>query len=680
MNKNRIFDAIEKTNAKVVAFDIFDTVIHRSVSPNHVHRMWAKYLIDYYDLNMSINRLVLLKLNSRRFAKLHNVRKGLDKECRYDQMTKRIYTFLGIQESYNEFNTRCIDFELKIEKKVGHIDEKFLELYIELLNMNKDIIFISDFYLHGSTLFELLKAKGLDVKEQQVFSSSDFCKTKITGNLYQCVIEKLKIEPDKVVMVGDSKTSDYQNARLNGLNAYCIDSSKYYGRYKAFENEFQKNRMFLDLLLNEGWVKEREIPFSHVAFCMFPFVDNLYKQLRRDNRRNVFFLSREGELFKRLFDIYQEITIPNQQERINTYYLKVSRHATLIPSIFDVEKDSFQEIYKNYPDITLEAFLKNLGLEKNNAIVTEFEDTLIAKKMINDFKNSSIYDEVLKSEVFQRECTARAEQQRELFISYLDSFNVDYRSEGLSIVDVGYSGTTQENIKKIFSNEVAMYGYYMFSYANPKTMNSMNQKIGILYDKNNSKRKKDYFAYNSAVLELISLASHGSVNDYVTEGKAVAPTYDFIESEETAYKEVILPIQKNIEDAMRKICSAYSRTIFVKKDYYKCFMRQYRRFIFNPTLEEMSLYTQIPFVDNFAAYVTYDSSIVRKQSALVSIVKLILSCGRLIRKQNTHWVAVALDRLRLRLFNPLLYTFAPISLLIFDLLELLEKRKKGLSS
>ncbi|HEY8890101.1 MAG TPA: hypothetical protein VIM70_07575 [Clostridium sp.] len=679
MNTNRILETIEKMKATVIAFDIFDTVIHREVSPDHVVRMWAKRLIDYYDLNMSISHLVLLKLNARRFAKLDNVRKGLDKECRYDQMTMRIYKFMGIQDSYEEFNARCIDFELEVEKKVGYIDEKFLQLYLKLLCMDMQIVFISDFYLNGSVLCKLFIAKGLDIKENQIFSSSDFCKTKITGNLYQCVLEKLKIIPDKVLMIGDSKTSDYKNARLKGLNSYYVDSSQYHERYKAFEEEFQKNRIILDLLLKEEWVQKRKIPFSHVAFCMFSFVDNLYKQLLRENRKDVFFLSREGELFKRLFDVYQEIVITNGQEKINTYYLKVSRHSTLIASIFDIKEDSFREIYKNYPDITLEAFLKNLGLEENDVIVAEFQDILISKEVISDFKNSSIYDEVLESEVFQKECTLRAKQQRKLFIKYLDSFNVDYRSKGLCIVDVGYSGTAQENIKRILSNEVAIHGYYMFSYANPKTMNSTNKKIGVLYDKNNSNRKKNYFAYNSAVLEMISLASHGSINDYIMEGEVVVPTYTSIASEEKAYREVTLPIRQNIEDAMREICGAYSQTMFVKKDYYKLFLKQYRRFIFNPTLEEMSMYVQIPFVDNFAAYVSYDSPDVKKRSVLLNFSKLILSCGRLIRKQNTHWVAVALNRLGLKVFNSLLYTFAPISLFIFDILELIEKKKKGVT-
>ncbi|MBQ4867831.1 hypothetical protein IHQ11_15130 [Priestia megaterium] len=680
MNKEHILNDVENKNIQVIAFDIFDTIIHRTVSPDHVHRIWAKSVIDYYELKMNVNELVRMKLNARRIGKLKNIRKGLDKECKYEQMTKELYKKLKIQETYKEFHNRCIVFETDIEVQVCYIDQKFLELYSQLLYMDKKIIFISDFYLPGSALCKLLNLKGLELQEKQIYSSSDFCRTKITGNLYTCVLDRLKVNPNHLLMIGDSKISDYQNSQLKGLHSYHVDSSQYYNKYEFFEKEFKKNRNSLKIFLKKDWVKDRETPFSHVAFCMFAFVDNLYKQLHRENRKNVFFLSREGELFKRLFDLYQEMVILDEKKRVNTHYLKVSRHSTLIPSIFDIKKDSFAEIYKNYPDLTLETFFKNLGLAGNEAINEEFQDILVSNRLISDFKNSIEYERVIESKVFQRECTLHSRNQRELFVQYLDSFNVNYQSDGLCIVDIGYSGTTQENIRKVFSNEIPIYGYYMFSYANPETINSMNQKVGILYDKNNKKRKKDYFAYNSAVLEMISLASHGSIDEYIAEGEKVVPTYNHIESEESAYREIVLPMQKNIEAAMKEICTTYSQSLIVNKDYYRSFLKQYRSFIFDPKMEEMYMYAKIPFVDNFAAYVTYDDFRENDQSVFGNILNLVFSGGRLIRKQNTHWIAVALNRLKLNFFNPLLYIFAPVSLAMFDLLELLEKRKKGISS
>jgi len=67
-----------------------------------------------------------------------------------------------------------------------------------------------------------------------------------------------------------------------------------------------------------------KIPFEDISWTFWFFIEKLYKQLLHDGVRDVFFLAREGDFLKQLFDLYQKDLA--KDPLINTHYLLSTSH------------------------------------------------------------------------------------------------------------------------------------------------------------------------------------------------------------------------------------------------------------------------------------------------------------------------------------------------------------------
>lgn len=674
---NNIADLCKKNEINinsidVIAFDVFDTVLFRKVSPIHVHRIWANEIIKKYSLKISAEQLVKRKFAMARVAKIYNLVRGKDKEYTYRQMINLLYRYLQIKEKKETFYRECLQLEIEIEKSVCFVSGGAKEL-VESAQKEKRVICISDFYLPAIAVQEILNSKGIHV--EKIYVSCDFLLQKRSGRIYARVTKDMKISSENVLMIGDNRKSDCENAIQNGMKAIWNDNRVQHEQYRIFEDKLNDARKEYLEYMKSDVIKKRTEAFSNVAFLMYIFINRLYQKLHEDGCEHVLFMSREGEFFKRLFDLYQDKFIL-KREQICTHYFYVSRRATILPSIHEISKKSFKEIYKNYPQMSIYDFLKNLGLEKNKELLSEISKVYELMEVVSDFANSREYDFILNNEMFQRVCLEEAKQQRQFFIKYLDDMNISYRNKGLYLVDVGYSGTSQNNIEAIYERGISVHGYYMISYAKE---NSNYSKKGIIYDIL-SGEKKDVLTYNSAVIEMLCLASHGSVEGYKLERGECVPVFNYNEQEKKCFDNVISKLQNTIADEFEKIAHLVDKAYLDENYYYKDFRKQYKRFIYNPTVKEMEEYLTIPFVDNFAIYREYIPERKKKNYKLFSfkgLKRIIETKGKCIKEQNTHWIAAALYKLDMGGLNKIMYLCSGVMIFIFDCMVRYFAKKRG---
>ncbi len=86
----------------------------------------------------------------------------------------------------------------------------------------------------------------------------------------------------------------------------------------------------------------------------------------------------------------------------------------------------------------------------------------------------------------------------------------------MSIVDVGWKGSIQDNLFYILDQEVAVAGYYVGSLIATERRKN-NRKQGLLFD--DTPRLSPYFhVYNNnrSLYEMMLGASHGSADGYYT--------------------------------------------------------------------------------------------------------------------------------------------------------------------
>lgn len=647
----------------VIAFDVFDTLLYRTVSPQQVYTLWAKALIEEYSLKKTPAQVLKARSIASRMAKLRQVLKGNDREAKYGYMAGMLRILLGISCPKQSFLATCLRLELEVERSVTYVPEERRALLQSAMATGKPVVCISDLYLPVETLRELLTYHNLC--PSQLFVSETYALQKATGRLYGRAVELLSQNPACILMIGDNRRSDYEAAREAGLQAVWLKrdgTPQSHGEPADLTQQDARTAFFRSLSS-----KEAHAPFQAVAYLMVLFTQRLYQKLKQDGCEDALFLAREGEFFQRFFDAYQEQCIP-AEDRIKTHYFYVSRKATLLPSIHTVEKDSFYEIFKNYPAMDVMTFLKNLGMEQERTLIELLEQKMDVHHVVPQFLHSEELEQLLQTAEFRQILLAKAQRQRQLLTQYLDAMELGYRTQGLYVVDIGYSGTTQNNLVKSFGDSVTIYGYYLVLKTEPDSISKNSRKTGILYDSQTA--MKTVFGYNPVILEAIFMASHGGVLEYTDENGTVLPRCNEDPQERRCYETIVSPLQERIYKRYLFLIQQIQRAGLSENEYDSLFCKAYKQFIFNPTEEELLQYSAMVVQDNFSAFVEKKQDDSRKRTgerfSIQGCWRLLKSKGFCLNEQGTNWMALAFYNLNMRCMNPIMQHMSPIVARIYD--------------
>ena len=132
---------------KYVFFDIFDTIVERSINPEHTKKIWANYLVKRLDLNMSITDLYTLRNKIEYELGENNCNKGLDWEFAYSELTDALYEIIKPTQTKEEFEQIATDIEVEVEMNVQTTFDDIVKEIKTLKKEGKKIYCISDMYL-----------------------------------------------------------------------------------------------------------------------------------------------------------------------------------------------------------------------------------------------------------------------------------------------------------------------------------------------------------------------------------------------------------------------------------------------------------------------------------------------------------------------------------------------------
>lgn len=646
---------------QIIAFDLFDTLLYRTVSPQQVHELWAQRLIQAFDLTMTTQKLLQLRRLASRIAKIKQMASGKDRECRYADMMAILQCLLKIRCPFSTFLERSLELEEAVECDVVYVPQDRRNLLEGAKQTGKTVICISDFYLPREWVARLLEHHGLLF--ENCFISETYALQKASGKLYSKVAAELGCRPQDMLMIGDNQQSDIGMAKQYGLQAIWLDSNAQHGYYhNCNQQATEARRAFYQAAasLTSGQ------PFRAVSGLMTVFLTRLYRQLRQDGCSYALFMSREGEFFKELFDSYQEQFV-EAADRIQTQYFYVSRKATLLPAVHQIQPDSFCEIFKNYPSMSLMTFLKNLGLAQDGSLINRLRARYNMESIVPQFADSPIFTDLMQDEGFCSKIMEQAESQRSLFLNYVETCAPDYREKGLFVVDIGYSGTTQNHLYRIFQQQIRISGYYLFSYSESIAENSL--KTGIIFDARKTGHK-DAFSYNPVILESVFMASHGGVTGYRLQDNSVVPVLEDNPAEVHCYQTIARPAQLQIKQDVLQLLRLIQQGRLAECDYYSTLRKAYQKFIFNPREAEIQQYMHMVIQDNFSAYRQKQSDQCQnaygRRYSIKGLALLLKTRGWCLNDQQTNWMAVAFYKLNLWGMNRLLEHLSPLIISLYD--------------
>ncbi|MBR2670361.1 MAG: hypothetical protein IKE36_11270 [Solobacterium sp.] len=308
--------------AEVISFDVFDTLLVRSVSaPEDVYELTAR------KCGLDVSRFVRIRKDAMQ-AHIH-------------ENIEEIYREIG--KMYPLSEELCIkakDTELQIEAQVLTGRESVVFLFNYALSGNKPVYLISDMYLPEAFLSDLLNKKGI-CGYQKLIVSCEYGMLK-----YEGLFEVLKsLEGDrKYLHFGDHYEHDITMAEGTGISAVYLPSVKDMALHNGWTSCIQQaetinERILLGLCLRERYqdvFREEGTSVRRYAACaltplLLGFMTWLIRNVRKSTCAKLLFVSRDGYLLQKIYEQFRESYGTELPESL---YFYGSRKASFIPNSF----------------------------------------------------------------------------------------------------------------------------------------------------------------------------------------------------------------------------------------------------------------------------------------------------------------------------------------------------------
>lgn len=607
---------IHENKYKYIFFDIFDTLLYRKVQPEFTKKIWANHLTSALDLNVTMIELYTLRNKLETVLGEKNYKIGKDREFKYIDLIKEIYARIKTNITENEFIALATNIEIGVESSVLIPHENIIKEIEKARKNNKKIYCVSDMYLSKKMLNTIFENLGIRDLFDDIYVSCEYLVNKKSGRLYEEVIKDIKAKNSECIMVGDNKLSDYEMPTKIGIDAIHIDRKKQYEKYDDFIKEHNEEVVYSKF---EKLKNGNTDNFENSIFSLYRFISRLYFNLIKNNLDEVFFLSREGEFLKKLFDRFVE-TVDNQ--KIKSHYILVSRKATYLPSLRSINKEDFCALLQQYVYISINEFFKSLNFEKKDletiseSLIIDFkkadtkEFSNIEKEEIKELiegnfdkkiiylYNSKILQIIKKNKTFAEIYEKNRVEQSALFKKYIKQFTDKKR---ICVVDIGWNGSIQDNIQRILGDEYKVSGYlYGLVSRSPE---KCKNKEGLVFT-NVPKVSNNFELYgeNKTVYEILLGASHGSANRYIEKNGHVEVLTFEKEEERKIYLNVISKIQTNMLEIFNELLNIFANEYYDDKYIKKEINRIHYKMLYEPTKEQLTFFNRIYHYENFGVF------------------------------------------------------------------------------
>ena len=484
-----LLSAIE--NAKVVSFDLFDTLAIRNISSFE----GVLKLVDARFREKGIN-----------IPNFVNKRLKIEKELSFDNAPKLREIYSEVMKDVGEFGFSADELagiEFEVDKSLIEERRDVVDLLNELVKKNKLIYITSDSYYTKEQISQILERIGV-ASVTDVLISCEYGTSK-TGNLFE-ELKAVSGEAD-ILHVGDDIVADIESAKRHGINTFQIYSAaellELVGGLKLSETENSlsdqiKVGMFVANLFNSPFQFEDDEKRIHAEdakdvgylFCA-PMIMDFTKWFEEESKdagnTNRWLCARDGYLLKRLY----EIMFPSQKAEY-FYTSRISAIRAGVESIDDIE----------YVD-----GMKFSGECKENlkirfGISAEVLDTA-------DIDNGQ--EGLLK---YSKAILDNSKRKKENNLKYIEKLDVQYGS--ISFFDFVAKGTSQMYIQRLTQNPIK--GLY-FLQLEPEFMKDKNLDIKPFYTE--MERDSSAIFDNYYILETLLTSPEASVDEFDEEGNPV---------------------------------------------------------------------------------------------------------------------------------------------------------------
>lgn len=641
---------------QAVLIDLFDTILGRRVEPEYVKLMWAKRLKLATGLGTSVSELHKMRVAIEAELCSANLDRGFDDEFRHLEMCQALFKRLNASGDLPSHITSAAfhhlgeALELALEREVQFVYEGTRELLEHLQQKGIPVYIVSDTFYSTRSIRSLLQHHGILKLVTGLFLSSEVLVTKRRGRLYSQVLSALNLEPGRCLMLGDNRFSDIESSGLHGIPSILVEHG--IGAECRVNEQISEQRLKTFVSTQLGRPAN---DFSDLAFSLHAFIGRLYQEVVRQNLNDILFCSREGLLLKTLFEQYQEqLGVPS---KIRTHYFYTSRLSSFMPSLGPLADEHFERLFRQYIHLSIRSFLLNLQFREE--IIIELAEALEISpdQVIQDLPRSEVFANLIKLPQFTANYEEIRATQRELALEYIRGF---FPSRALpkviTLVDVGWKGTIQDNLRELVPEDTLVQGLYLGLVA-PGAISERNIKKGLLFSVVPGKsRYFGVFAECCALFEIFLSAQHPGVVSYArgtdavaghnsgVQGGSVVPVFGQ-EEKPRQVKSKLENTQIKLKQVCKELFEEFSLSPEDEINDLSLIADIHFRLAFKPTKEELHLVASLDHFENFGLFSDTKFSI-SEQVGLWIRIKALLKLLREPRTllHSTLWPTLSLVR------------------------------------
>lgn len=520
LNLNETDIKVQIAQHKTISFDIFDTLLMRTVlEPQDVFEIVERRLINY-DIEVSnfkqerreAERTLLLKTNPTIYE---------------------IYNYLQMKLSLtDEEKNTLLELELTTEKDLLIKRDKMVELMQFAIHSGKDVYLISDMYLPKKILEDILSKLGIR-GYKDIYVSCEYRVPKCNG-LFK--LFKEDIISDSYLHIGDNEDADGIFAKMNGIDSFLIKSSLDMLELSSYREIFHHLRtindrslvgLFISRVFNNPFSLSNtngrpvinstyDVGYLFIAPIVTNYIDWILKEVKNEDYESILFAARDGYLIKNLYD--NAIKLLDFNCAPPSIYFLTSRMICAASSM-RTEEDikyvaSLPFAYSHEKLLEI-----RFGLEVDE--ILPFDNDI--------YVNLESYVLAHKQKIFQK-----SKDIRERYLKYIDSLNIK-KGSNVAYFDLVSSGTCQMYLTDIVPFELS--GLYFVHYTNEISSEKRDQlSIKALFKNGLSYQSQSYAFDNYHYLETIITSFDSSLASF---DKNVSPVY----SDESRSKKELIKLE-----------------------------------------------------------------------------------------------------------------------------------------
>jgi FMN phosphatase YigB (HAD superfamily) len=457
------------------------------------------------------------------------------------------------------------------------------------------VIFASDMYLPGKFIRQLLEKHGLWQEGDRLFVSHEHGVAKHRG-LFQKICKELSVRPEHIEHTGDNLRSDVLvPGRLGVLTAHFRATEL--GRYEAewirqggeggeaVADAIRAARLQFPEELEAKGQAVWETAAGVAGPLFVAFVLWLERQAQELGLRRLYFISRDGLIFKKIFDRIFAGRPGSPQSR----YLYGSRQAWSGVRAARLHEEDIAWLAKPGTGMTLAQFARRCGLKAEEVPVLPWvrppgQDEPLTASQLQEVAT------FLRAGPLRDRVQEAGQQARARAAAYL-------RQEGLGderygLVDLGWFGNLQEYVEELMPENPPAMGFYLDLRSRPRLQREGKARA---YLKRPLFRGIDQ-ANSITLLEILAGCREGSVVGYREKNGAWEPVQN--PGEEGEGPEAWADLQHQaILVFLEEILQQPGGLENLDTDS-EAARENFRQFLRHPSLPEAEAYGEIRFVSN----------------------------------------------------------------------------------